>query len=347
MGYTHVRHYGGGMSDWRESGGPLEGSAPGAGLAHSAASAPSAAPPELAAPARGARATVGDTARRPSRRLLRNGFTRSTHRRTHGWAGRLLDSAAERTIGQLLLVWACMTVLFGLLYWGAGFIEGEGLIWQSAGDRSVPVSLSDALYFSFVTVLSIGYGDLVPSGAVRVLALLQGAAGLLIFGAIISRLVSRRQDELLEEIHRNSFEDQIERVRTGLHLVLAELQVLTERCQQPGERPDRVMTRVESTATVFEGEMRTIHALLYRPHLAPDEGVLEAILASLSSGLAEMLDLLTCLPPGSSRTESFQATLKSMASLSNEICGDCVPREYAPRLRDWMDRIQAMSGRLA
>jgi len=339
MGYTHVRHYHGGMADWRESGGPVERS----GTIDASAADSGETAPAITARAPGAR---GAGVAVPASKRLRSGLAAAAGHRAHGWAGRLLDFVAERSVGELLLVWSAMTVLFGVLYWAAGFFEGQGLVWSS-GDRPVPVRLTDALYFSFVTVLSIGYGDLVPSGAVRVLALLQGAAGLVIFGAIISRLVSRRQDELLEEIHRNSFEDQLERVRTGLHMVLAELQVLAERCQQPGERPARVMSRVESTATVFEGELRTIHALLYRPHLAPDEGVLEAILASLSSGLAELADLLACLPAETPRTPSFQATLRSMSFLSNEICGECVPWEYAPRLRDWMDRIQTMSGRLA
>ena len=60
-----------------------------------------------------------------------------------------------------------------------------------------------AIYFSFVTALSIGYGDVVPLGLFRIVAIVEGAAGLLIFGCVISKLVSRRQEELTEEIHQH------------------------------------------------------------------------------------------------------------------------------------------------
>jgi hypothetical protein len=33
--------------------------------------------------------------------------------------------------------------------------------------------------------------------------------------------------------------------------------------------------------------------------------------------------------------------VRVVARLANEICGECVPREYAPHLKVWMDRIQA------
>jgi hypothetical protein len=35
-----------------------------------------------------------------------------------------------------------------------------------------------------------------------------------------------------------------------------------------------------------------------------------------------------------------------MSRLARDICGDCVPRHYAPSLRRWMDEIQRMAGRV-
>lgn len=34
------------------------------------------------------------------------------------------------------------------------------------------------------------------------------------------------------------------------------------------------------------------------------------------------------------------------SALARESCGDCVPREFAPALRTWMDQIQRMAGEL-
>jgi hypothetical protein len=38
---------------------------------------------------------------------------------------------------------------------------------------------------------------------------------------------------------------------------------------------------------------------------------------------------------------ALTANVRVLATLANEICGTCVPREYAPQLKVWMDRIQA------
>ena len=303
-----MRHYGGGLADWQEQGGALEK------LAASVASRPIVSP--RAAP----------RARSAPRRLLT----------------RFFDALGERSIGWVLRIWLWMILGFGVFYWAEGAWTGKGL--QASG-RLLDGSLADlgtAVYFSFVTALSIGYGDVIPMGPLRVLAVLEGAAGLILFGCVISKLVSRHQEVLTEEIHRLAFEDRLGRVRTNLHLVLSDLQEVAELCSAASAQPARIRARVESAAAVFSGELRTIHDLLYRPQQIPDEQVLESILATLAEGLRELNVLMTC-EGAPDRSASFSSTLETIAAVSDEICGNCVPREYAPRLRAWMDRIQELS----
>ena len=266
--------------------------------------------------------------------------------RRKGWIV-LIEALGDRPMGQLLLLWLWMIVGFGLVYWAAGAWPGHGL---RAGEAPVGVTwegVATALYFSFVTALSIGYGDVTPVGLVRLLAIVEGAAALLIFGIVISKLVSRRQEELTEEIHRITFEDRLGRVRTNLHLVLSELQAIAGACADPSARPERVLTRVESATTVFAGELQAIHDLLYRPQQVPDEQVLESILANLCACLRELSDLLHSLADAPQRSATLQANLRSMAARANEICGECVPRAYAPAMRGWMDRIQELARQIA
>jgi hypothetical protein len=207
--------------------------------------------------------------------------------------------------------------------------------------------LLSAIYFSFVTALSIGYGDVVPVGLMRILAIVEGAGALLIFGCVISKLVSRRQEEMTEEIHRIAFEDRLGRVRTNLHLVLSDIQAIAGMCADPNVRPEPILTRVESVAAVFAGELQAIHDLLYRPQQVPDEPVLESILANLAAVFRELKDLLACLSDDQRRSATLQANLRCMTALANEICGECVPRTYAPALKEWMDRIQELARRIA
>lgn len=303
-----MRHYAGGLADWKGSGERTESVAPAPVVAALGPRRPAPGPTRLATAA--------------------------------------IDLLADRTIGGLFALWFAVILAFGVLYWAADTWHGHGLL---AGALPVDASIEgflQALYFSFVTALSIGYGDVVPVGPARPLAIAEGAAGLIIFGCVISKLVSRRQEEMVEEIHRIAFDDRLGRVRSNLHLVLSELQGISSACEGQRVDPVKAMARIESAAAVFVGELRTVHDLLYRPQQTPDEEVLESILASVAAGLTELADILST-QRGMNRTAPLSTTLRSVSSLSEEICGECVPRSYAPSLKGWMDRVQSLSRSLA
>ena len=167
----------------------------------------------------------------------------------------------------------------------------------------------------------------------------ESVAALLIFGCLISKLVSRRQEALAEETHRLTFESRLGRVRVNLHLVLTDLQGIAKLCAEGAPERARLQVRVESTASVFIGELRAVHDLLYRPERAPDEEELAGILAIVAAGLGEFRDLIECVPKGSIGS-GLQSGLAALNRLAQEVCADCVPQTYAPDLRRWMDEIR-------
>ena len=76
-------------------------------------------------------------------------------------------------------------ILFGFLYW----------ILQQVSPSSFGIadglSRMSAIYFSFVTLATLGYGDIVPrSDIARGLAMLEGIGGQLFLAVLIARLVS-------------------------------------------------------------------------------------------------------------------------------------------------------------
>ena len=84
-------------------------------------------------------------------------------------------------------------IYFGLLYWTLGQIRPAMF---SVGK----LSRSAAIYFSFVTLATLGYGDIVPTTDVaRGLAIIEGVGGQLFLAVLIARLVSlysgARKDE--------------------------------------------------------------------------------------------------------------------------------------------------------
>jgi hypothetical protein len=75
---------------------------------------------------------------------------------------------------QLQVIWPILSgVVLTML--GIGFLIAHIEGWQ----------ISDALYFTFVTGLTIGYGDLTPQrGASRFLAMVIGLSGIILTGLV-------------------------------------------------------------------------------------------------------------------------------------------------------------------
>lgn len=310
LGYTNVRHYPGGLAEWFADARPT--------------------------PLRSSRAETalsGQSSGEPRRAAASS------------ISARFVDVLADRSVGDLFRLWVVVVLVWGAVYWAMSWWPGGALIRNDQPLGSDAFGALAAMYFSAVTATSIGYGDIVPIGAARVLAIGEGIAGLILFGCVVSKFVSHRQEELIGEIHRIAFEDRLGRVRTNLHLVRTEVQATARLCEGRDIAPPEAIGRVESAAMIFVGELHAVHDLLYRPQQAPDEAMLEAILAGLASVFREFNDLLVCVQvPHAARPPALAASIATMGRLAREICGDCVPREFAPALRVWMDQIQRMAG---
>ena len=86
----------------------------------------------------------------------------------------------------LSLVWAALYLAIDAFYPGAIQMGSH------PADRQ-----TELLYFSLVTLSTIGYGDIVPlSGEVRILAALEGVTGVLYIAITVALLVSRFRNEL-------------------------------------------------------------------------------------------------------------------------------------------------------
>lgn len=326
LGYSNVRDYSAGLADWIEAGGPTE-SAAAAAVKPRPGMTTLSGPPLSISPS-------GEIGRGPARMPRMRRLDSS-----------VLDLIQRRSTLQLFLIWIGMILLCGAGYWIGALVGEHGLI-----EAGVPVGadlkgVASAIYFSFVTATSVGYGDIVPVGIARVIAVAEAISALLIFGAVVAKFVSHRQEELVLEIHRITFEERLDRVQTNLHMVISELLSITEMCDARISL-NRIGARLDSAALIFLGEMRSIHDLLYQPRLVVEEGVLASILANLASALSVLSELLELLPPEFARSEPLRIALENLTRLAQEICSDCLPDDYTPRLVFWMDHIQAAALRI-
>ncbi|SRR5579875_528117 len=317
LGYTNLRHYAGGLEQWREFGGPIV-----------------AGPTPLGSPSQ-----QQPVAPRPA-------FSTTTVISQSSWGSSLVDFIDRQPTSRLFLFWLAMTLFFGLIYWTAGLMHHSGLYENGKRLDGSLGGLADSIYFSFITVTSVGYGDILPHGIARVMAIVEAIAGLLLFGAVISKFVSRRQDQVVQEIHRVTFDERLDRIQTNLHMVLSELQWVAMMYGEKRAPVARINDRLESTTLVFASELRTVHYLLFRSQQTPEEPVLAGILAGLSSALNALEECLHAAPDGHQRSPVLEHNVKNISRLAGEICATCVPAVYAPALTVFMDEIHATAGRI-
>lgn len=104
---------------------------------------------------------------------------------------KLADLIVNRWFGRF---YAPAPVLLTQLFTVFGF-SIIYLIWNEfviVSQSSSPIqSLREALYFSSVTFLTIGYGDILPIGSLQIVAMLEGFSGL-ILGLVLAIVASRR-----------------------------------------------------------------------------------------------------------------------------------------------------------
>ncbi|MBU5468141.1 two pore domain potassium channel family protein [Virgibacillus sp. MSJ-26] len=96
----------------------------------------------------------------------------------------------------LLVTYTIVILGFGLIYFilslqGIILVEGDEL-------RKVGIigSLVHSFYFSGVTMLTIGYGDIVPIGIGRLVALIQALIGYVLPTAFVLRLVVTTKEKV-------------------------------------------------------------------------------------------------------------------------------------------------------
>jgi hypothetical protein len=113
---------------------------------------------------------------------------------------------------KLISIWILVAVAFAFLYY---LLPGK-LISSSTGQ---PITnILDFIYFSFTTILTTGYGDIVAQGFIRVLTAIEGLIGWILFGLIVYKVVSVKEDVILREIHKLSNDQYLSRIKNFLFI---------------------------------------------------------------------------------------------------------------------------------
>ncbi|MFH1317387.1 MAG: potassium channel family protein [Candidatus Woesearchaeota archaeon] len=126
--------------------------------------------------------------------------------------GRIID---KLTFGKIMLIWISTIFFFGLVYF---FLSGNMSYLSYSKSELEITNVWESIYFSFVTATTTGFGDIIPLGNFRIVAIFEVVFGLLLLALVTSRLVSIKQDVLLSEIYDLSFNEKINSIRSSLLL---------------------------------------------------------------------------------------------------------------------------------
>lgn len=113
--------------------------------------------------------------------------------------GRLLDRSSY---ADLMIIASATLLVSSTYFWLAP--QGQGALVEGRAP-----TFPEAVYLSIVTFTSLGYGDVLPVGFGRVVAVLDVACGLLLTAVLIGKVASERQASLLLLLHTSDTQRRI------------------------------------------------------------------------------------------------------------------------------------------
>jgi len=127
---------------------------------------------------------------------------------------RLLHFVNDVPLGWFVAAMGATILAFAGAYFGMAHL-GPGYIVFTYETTAKP-NLADSLYFSIVTISSLGYGDIRPVGWARMLVSLEVIVGLAFFGLLVAKISSVKQDYILRRMYSEAVDDKLAKFATQL-----------------------------------------------------------------------------------------------------------------------------------
>lgn len=219
----------------------------------------------------------------------------------------------------LLLFWFIVGIFFAVIYQlFPGYLIETG---------KITYSFLDSLYFSFVTMLTIWYGDVIPVGSIRIVAILEGLIGWIIFGVIVYKIVSVKEDVILEEMHKMSNEEYISRVRHYLFVSNTNISRFINHLKTKKKIEKSDIYELSLISTTLEANIADARRFLCRERLAFVESITEEdimlILKNIDLCLSNLISALNLLPHQTKNDAVIYDNIKKIVEYNSRIYGFC------------------------
>lgn len=129
-----------------------------------------------------------------------------------------LELVNRLTILHLVIAFVATIGLFAILF-HLLTVTGHGIVFST--DDRLPGFL-DCLYFSVVTISSLGYGDIRPTGISKCACSVEVLLGLAFIGLLIAKLASRKHDLYLYDVYSSLVKERLDSFRETYRLLAEE-----------------------------------------------------------------------------------------------------------------------------
>lgn len=212
-----------------------------------------------------------------------------------------IDFSIKTKFKHIFYSYILVIIIFAVIYYILNTIEGNGLmsIYTKEQIETNFEGFMNTLYFSFVTATTSAYGDIAPIGLSKSISMIEIITGLMMFGMLVSKIVSYKQDIVLDELYNLTFEDKINRLRSAMYLFRSDSNRMIDKI----EATPLTSKKLQDSATLvtsFETALEDVEKLLCPQKKKEfikniDELTLELIINSLSLSLIKMTELITAL----------------------------------------------------
>lgn len=230
-----------------------------------------------------------------------------------------IDFSIKTKFKHIFYSYILVIIIFAVIYYILNTIENNGLmsIYTKEHIGSDLNGFFNALYFSFVTATTSAYGDIAPVGMSKLISMIEIITGLLMFGMLISKIVSYKQDILLDELYSLSFEDKVNRMRSALYLFRTDSSKIIERLES-GQITTKRLSDASALIISFENTVEDIDNLLCPKRKKEfikelDELTLELVVNSLILSLSKLTEMVNMLK---SKYGNEWASEKNISTLS-------------------------------
>lgn len=199
------------------------------------------------------------------------------------------------SFSRIFIIWACVIVSFGFIYYF--FVSNANFLFYQIKQENV-ITAADSVYFSFITATTTGFGDIVPFGVFRAIAIVEVICGLLLLAVVTSKLVSIKQDVILNELYELSLNERVNRMRSSLLLFRQNLSRIIAKIEE-GAIQKREVTDIYVYLSSFEDMINEVNSMIqlkddgFTKRIDPTN--MELVLISIINSFEKLNELLNIM----------------------------------------------------